>query len=303
VQAIVINANSFLSCRVFLEQQTMIARFRTLIDFFLHGNFFIALCTVAMVLQTNYLREFQVAGSALLIFVYAATFFLYNIHKYISIWLRPELLDTQRFAQFKRFDIPLSILTYMAAMLSFDTYMTLGMDVKKVVFYYAFGASLYVIPYIKGKRIRDIYFIKNIWIGGIWACMVVALPAIALGRDWWATDTVLMLEKFFFVFALSITFDIRDIEIDRQKSIKTIPLSMGVEKAKRIAYIALIGSFLMAFVLFYFKNYNLETLLKMLISLLIAAFFIKKTDETRNDYFYYFGIDGLMILQTGIVLF
>ncbi len=280
----------------------MIARFRTLLDFMLHGNFFIALCAVAMVLQTNYLREFQVAGSALLIFIYAATFFLYNIHKYISIYLRPDLLDNQRFKQFKRFDIPLSILTYMAAMLSFDTYMTLGMDVKRVVLYYALGASFYVIPYIKGKRIRDVYFIKNIWIGGIWACMVVALPAIALGRDWWATDTVLMLEKFFFVFALTIAFDIRDIEIDRGKNIKTIPLSMGIEKAKRVAYIALICSFLMAFILFYFQNYSLETLLKMLISLLITAFFIKKTDNMRGDDFYYFCIDGLMILQTCIVL-
>jgi 4-hydroxybenzoate polyprenyltransferase len=135
------------------------------------------------------------------------------------------------------------------------------------------------------------------------AVIPVALPAIALGRDWWATDTVLMLEKFFFVFALSITFDIRDVEIDRQKGIKTIPLSMGIEKAKRTAYIALICSFLMAFILFYFQNYSLETLLKMLISLLITAFLVKKTDSTQNDYFYYFGIDGLMILQTCIVLF
>jgi 4-hydroxybenzoate polyprenyltransferase len=280
----------------------MIARFRTVIDFLLHGNFFIALCAVAMVLQTNYLREFQVAGSALLIFIYAATFFLYNIHKYISLWLRPELLDTQRFAQFKRFDIPLSILTYMAAMLSFDTYMTLGMDIKKIVFYYACGASLYVIPFFKGKRIRDIYFIKNVWIAGIWACMVVALPAFALGRDWWATDTVLMLEKFFFVFALTIPFDIRDMSIDTQSGIKTIPLSMGVEKAKRVAYIALCWSFLMAFVLFYFQNYSLETVLKMGISLLFTAFFIKKMTTNQDDYFYYLGIDGLMILQTCIVL-
>jgi 4-hydroxybenzoate polyprenyltransferase len=280
----------------------MIARIRTVIDFLLHGNFFIALCAVAMVLQTNYLREFQVAGSALLIFIYAATFFLYNIHKYISIWLRPELIDTQRFAQFKRFDIPLSILTYMAAMLSFDTYMTLGMDVKKIVFYYACGASLYVFPYFKGKRIRDIYFIKNIWIGGIWACMVVALPAIALGRDWWATDTVLMLEKFFFIFALSIPFDIRDMRIDAKAGIKTIPLSMGVEKAKQIAYIALCWSFLMAFILFYFQNYSLTILIKMLISLLFTAFFLKKMGNTQSDYFYYLGIDGLMILQACIVM-
>ena len=292
----------------------MKALLRTLFDFLLYGNFFIALCAVAMTLQTCHLRYFSVAGVPILIFIFASTFFLYNIHKFITVFLKKEKIDNQRFMQLKRFDAPLSILTFIAFMSSFDTFMQFRMDIKKLVAIIGIFSLAYVLPVFNGKRLRDISYIKIFFIVGAWVSVCVVLPAIALGKDWWTTDAILALEKACFIFAITIPFDIRDRAWDAQLGVKTIPLliTMGsikasseidsVKKTLKRAYIALIISFLMACILVFSRNYSFWTLFKIGISLLITYFVIKQTDEKKGDYFYAFWVDGMMLLQSLIVI-
>lgn len=280
----------------------MKALLRDIADFLLFGNFFIALCAVAMTLQTCHLRYFSVAGSPILIFIFAATFFLYNSHKFITLYLKKEIPDHQRFIKIKRFNAPLSIFTFIALLLSFDTFMMFGMDIKRIVALVALLCLLYVLPLFKGKRLRDVPYLKIFLITSVWVSVCVVLPAIALGKDWWTTDAILALEKAYFIFALTIPFDIRDRASDRNMGVKTIPLSINTEKAKKLAYFSLILSFLMAGILVFMKNYSFWTLFKIGISLVITYFIIKKTDDTKDDYFYAFQVDGMMLLQSLIVI-
>ena len=275
---------------------------RNVADFLLYGNFFIALCAVAMTLQTCHLRYFNVAGSPILIFIFSATFFLYNIHKFITVFLKKEVVENQRFIKMKRFDTPLSILTFIALMLSFETYMMLGMDIKGVVALIALPSILYVVPIFNGKRLRDLPYLKIFIITSVWVSVCVILPTLCLGKDWWTTDAIVALEKAFFIFALTIPFDIRDRAWDLKMGVKTIPLSISVEKSKKLAYKALCLSFLMACILIFTKNYSYWTLFKIGISLIVTYFIIKKTDDTKDDYFYLFCMDGMMILQSLIVI-
>jgi hypothetical protein len=294
----------------------MKALLRDIADFLLYGNFFIALCAIAMTFQVCHLRYFSVAGSPLLIFIFAATFSLYNIHKFITFYLKKEIMGNQRFTKMKRFDAPLSILTFMALLLSFDTFMMLGNNIKQDIIFIALLSLLYVLPVFKGKRLRDFPYLKIFLITGVWVSVCVALPALALGKAWWTTDAIIAFEKAYFIFALTIPFDIRDRAWDEKLGVKTIPLSMrsssdsmgnpsvdsSIEKSKRLAYFALILSFLMALVLVIAKNYSFWTLFKIGISLVITYFTLKKTDDTKDDYFYLFCIDGMMLLQSLIVI-
>ena len=50
----------------------------------------------------------------------------------------------------------------------------------------------------------------------------------------------MLLERFLFVFAITIPFDIRDMEIDIKEGLKTIPVIMGKKKAMMIANILLV---------------------------------------------------------------
>jgi 4-hydroxybenzoate polyprenyltransferase len=168
---------------------------------------------------------------------------------------------------------------------------------------------LYVLPVFKGKRLRDLPYLKIFLITGVWVSVCVALPALALGKAWWTTDAIIAFEKAYFIFALTIPFDIRDRSWDAALGVKTIPLSMSedveqksVEKPKKLAYFSLILSFLMALVLVIAKNYSFWTLFKIGVSLIITYFIIKKTDDTKDDYFYLFYVDGMMILQSLIVI-
>jgi hypothetical protein len=287
----------------------MKALLRNVADFLLYGNFFIAFCAVAMAFQTCHLRYFSVAGSPLMIFIFSGTFFIYNIHKFITFYLKKEIIDSQRFIQLKRFDGPLSILTFIALFVCFDTFMMLGNDIKRDVVFIALLSLLYVLPVFKGKRLRDLPYLKIFLITGVWVSVCVALPALALGKAWWTTDAIIAFEKAYFIFALTIPFDIRDRSWDAALGVKTIPLSMSedveqksVEKPKKLAYFSLILSFLMALVLVIAKNYSFWTLFKIGISLIITYFIIKKTDDAKDDYFYLFYVDGMMILQSLIVI-
>ena len=103
---------------------------------------------------------------------------------------------------------------------------------------------------------------------------------------------------------------------DRYLGVKTIPLSFGspmdiiaanseserVKKTLKLAYISLILSFLMACFLVFCKNYSFWTLFKIGLSLLITYFVIKQTDAHKGDYFYLFCVDGMMLLQSLIVI-
>jgi 4-hydroxybenzoate polyprenyltransferase len=280
----------------------MKALLRDMADFILYGNFFIALCALAMAMQVCHLRYFSVAGSPLLIFIFSATFFIYNIHKFITLYLKKEIIENQRFAKVKYFDAPLSILTFIAFLLCFDTYLMLGSDIKAFILYIAIFSLLYVLPVFKGKRLRDLPYLKIFIITGVWVSVCVALPALALGKAWWTTDAVIALEKGYFIFALVLPFDMRDRAWDAHSGVKTIPLSMDTEKTKKLAYFSLILSFLMALVLVLAKNYSFWTLFKIGISLIFTYFIIKKTDDTQDDYFYMFEVDGMMILQSLIVI-
>ena len=89
-----------------------------IINFLLYGNVFIALCAYSQTVQTcRFLGDDNVSQSVLPIFVAAATFFLYNIHKPITFFLKKQLIDNQRFMKTKSFSSPLSILTILAGLL------------------------------------------------------------------------------------------------------------------------------------------------------------------------------------------
>ena len=64
-----------------------------IINFLLYGNVFIALCAYSQTVQTcRFLGDDNVSQSVLPIFVAAATFFLYNIHKPITFFLKKQLI-------------------------------------------------------------------------------------------------------------------------------------------------------------------------------------------------------------------
>ena len=106
-----------------------------------------------------------------------------------------------------------------------------------------------------------------------------------------------------FYFRLVQPFDIRDIDWDTQTNVKTIPLSIGIKNAKIMAISALIIAILMGLFLKNKAIYNELLYLKLICVYLITAFIILKTRKNRSDYFFYGLVDGMILMQSLVVLF
>jgi 4-hydroxybenzoate polyprenyltransferase len=272
-----------------------------IVDFTMLGNFFIAACATMQTLQTCKLRYFSVAGSPILVFVFCATFILYNIHKPITYWLKKEFINNPRFQETKTFEAPLSILTFIAALICLDCFFLFKQTGQQTVVLSGLFSVGYVLPILNGKRLRDITYLKIILIAIVWAIVCVVLPVSLVGRGWGMPESLMFLEKALFIFALTIPFDIRDMKWDAETGVKTIPLSIGVKKAKQWASCAIIGAFSIVSVLSYFSVYTLNQYIVLSISLILSEYLIHQTAPENSNLFFYGLIDGQLIVQSLLI--
>jgi 4-hydroxybenzoate polyprenyltransferase len=134
----------------------------------------------------------------------------------------------------------------------------------------------------------------------VWGIVGVLLPATASsheGSPWISLPALIWFFVFCtMIFSLTITFDIRDYFYDGEK-LKTIPALVGIKKAIGISLFSLV--IFAAGVLFLHWQFSTGTtfqLITIFFWCVIAAIFIVKSNPSRNDYYFSFFIDGLLIL-------
>lgn len=146
----------------------------------------------------------------------------------------------------------------------------------------------YVVP-LFGKSLREIPFIKSPMIALVWVCVLFVIPAINEGVAF--QEIVLDLTAyFFFIIALTIPFDIRDLKYDDPKH-HTLPMIFGINGAKFLA-VAIVTVFFTYFASFNEKlSYNwLFVLANILLIVLISFSSNKKKEE------YFALVDATMVL-------
>ena len=270
-----------------------------IINFLLYGNVFIALCAYSQTVQTcRFLGDDNVSQSVLPIFVAAATFFLYNIHKPITFFLKKQLIDNQRFMKTKSFSSPLSILTILAGLLCIYSFFNIKTATQWSLIIAAFFSLAYVLPIFDGKRLRDLPYIKIFTIAFVWAFVTVILPVQEYGNILDTHVKLMFFERLLFVFALTIPFDIRDIDVDIQTNVKTIPLSIGVQNAKYLGILALIVCIFIVFLLNKQAVYSFKNTIALLFTYTITAVVVGFSQKEKSDYYFYGLTDGMMLLQS-----
>jgi hypothetical protein len=276
--------------------------FIQLINFIIYGNVLIAMCATVSTLSTVVLISGFVdeKDAALGLFIGSATFFLYNLHKPVTYFLRKQFMGNQRFTKTKAFQIPLSILTILAGIYCGFFFFSIPLNTQLFLIGMAFLSLGYVLPILgNGRRLRDLAYLKIFLIALVWAAMTVGLPylevknSIAISSFW-----LLFIERTCFIFALCIPFDIRDMDWDDQTNVKTIPLSMGVKNAKILGIFALIVAIVLVFIL---KNAEIYTSFQSYTQsfvYLMSIFLLYLTNKKRSDYFFYGLIDGMIFIQS-----
>lgn len=167
----------------------------------------------------------------------------------------------------------------------------------------------YTVPVIRGTGknigLREIAGLKIFLIAFVVSCVTLLLPIISSRQETAYRDSeilFLFIERFLFVFAITIPFDIRDMQYDKLNMTKTIPLMVGEKNAKMISYFALLLCMAMVILHFFSGEIKLMTGVAMIFSLLIVSVVILKSSQKRSEYYFSFLVESMMVVQTLLVV-
>lgn len=276
---------------------------KRIFEFLIHSNLLISIAAVSLTLQTQLIFEVNSGLHPYLFIVFFATLFEYNLHRLFTLIYSKEALTQEKHQWLSThlktfyFIMVASTIGFVIAALNAKPSVLEGLAPLAVL------TLFYSIPFIRIKnklyKLRDIPFFKTFLIALIWAVSTVMLPI-------WQSELnpdnlelfYLLTERFLFVFAICIPFDIRDIESDRASGLRTFPIIMGEKKSYAVAMICMAA--ILPIVFLHYINQP-EMLIPMLISILTGLYILGST-TLRNTKNYHYGIlDGSMIFQSIIV--
>jgi 4-hydroxybenzoate polyprenyltransferase len=136
----------------------------------------------------------------------------------------------------------------------------------------------------------------------IWSIATTVLPVIEVYAQIEKSALLLMFtERIFFLFAIIIPFDIRDMLDDRKLGIKTIPLLVGDKPAMFLANFCLCIYAIFSFI-FYNESGLLAIFLANLVSFIITLLILNVGLTNKKMNYFNLMLDGMIFLQGFFVI-
>lgn len=160
----------------------------------------------------------------------------------------------------------------------------------------ALVSFLYPVEIVKDEKesitLREFPYLKIFLIGISWGVVTVVLPLVNQGVSIDYSVVVETLVRSFFVVAITIPFDVRDVNTD-SPNMKTIPQELGISKAKYLAYLLL----LINYVYYSFiQKLEAHTLLLILVSLILTTILIKYSNNNKPKIYYVVFLESTSIM-------
>lgn len=275
---------------------------KKIIDFLLFSNLFIALGAVAQGLVTYHLLNIKPAYSVLA-FLFFSTLTIYNFsilqHKPKDFAVSPYRRVRWIFSHY-RLNISITIIAVLSLI---PLFFLLSTGSKILLVFLAIISFGYGLPLFSINRekfsLRNIPGLKLFLIALVWSVSTVALPILEINDSHLLyiplSDLVILnTKRFLFVAAITVPFDIRDLFQDRNYNLKTIPTVFGEKKAYLFCQLLLLTYMVL---LFLFNNSFNADFFALFITILLTSWLIFKSTWEKNEYYYFFYLDGTLILQ------
>lgn len=276
--------------------------FKKFLDCLLFSNIFIALGAVAQGLVTYHLLEIRPVP-AVLAFLFFATLTLYNFSILIEKPVNPKNSPHRRVRWiFTHYRLNISM-TIIAILSLLPLFFLLSFSSKILVIFLGFIAFGYSLPLFSvGEKkfgLRNIPGLKLFIIALVWSVSTVTLPILEINDshlfDVNFNDLIILTAKrFLFIAAITIPFDIRDLFQDKKFDLKTIPTLFGERKAYLFCQFLLVCYTILLIV---FNNGFNADFIALTLTIILAGWLIFKSNWDKNEYYYFFYLDGTLILQ------
>ena len=277
-----------------------------ILHFFISWHISLAIAAVLLTVSAQIQLGLKPQCQPWLLLIFSGTLFEYNRHRIVILFFQGGELNSGKHNlilknQKKLFFTALILgIAFVAAALSSKTGVLLTFLLLGFLTFFYSGLSL-------GNKkhhfkLREIPYLKIFLITFIWSVSTILLPVIQSGNEILNSRVVLLFaERFLFIFAIAIQFDIRDMQADRRAGLKTIPLLIGQHKAAILSFLTLAAS--LFFSVFHYPNQNDWFLLWALcISTAITYLFLKLHFFRNRTRYYYQVLDGALLMQGILVL-
>lgn len=267
-----------------------------------NSQLFIAICSVLLGLESCLIAGISPSLLSLGL-LFAGTLFVYNTSR-ILITFNKLTGQTDSFKvtiDGRKLNIVLAV---CAAILLF--FMLTRLNAAGLILFAVTGlASVgYMMPFkIDGSRIpgfRNNLIIKNILLSWIWSAATVYLP-LSHEFSQIPTETLILigLRRFFFVYALTNIYDLKDIETDLRSGFRTIAGTIGTKGTKALSILSLICFSALTF--WAAPEESTGVTLGLLTSAAVTGWVLLMAHPQKSRSFFIYWVDGTMALQAIIV--
>jgi 4-hydroxybenzoate polyprenyltransferase len=277
-------------------------------DFLLFSNVFMSLCAVAQGLLTFHLIGSKPVYPALGL-LFTSTLAIYNFSILIS---KPKQHDKSPYRRVRWFFSHYRLMvtfTIVSILSLIPLFFLISTGSKILMIFLAILSFCYGLPlFTIGEQkfgLRNIPGLKLFMIALVWTMSCVLLPVLEsqaahLSVISMRDTTLLIAKRFLFIAAIAIPFDIRDLFEDKQFGLKTIPVAWGEKNAYLFCQVLLAGYLVL---LFLFRNNGFSTdFWALTLVMVLTGWLIFKSKWEKNEYYYFFYLDGVLILQYVFVI-
>lgn len=272
---------------------------KQLFDFIVFSSLFIALCAVLMVYQTCLL--FSIPFSyALAGFVFSGSVCSYNFHWYLT---PPHVEQPTEKEVWNISNKKIHLLLFITGLIGSAFFTLLLIEHWFWLGITAFVTFLYSAPKIQHplfSHLKKLAIGKTIFLAFAWMHVTTLLPLVIEIKTLSMQHIWFVVNRFFYIYAICILFDYRDVEEDSKAGIRSLITYLSDKGIDALFW----GSMLVVVVsLFLLLNYfPVATIIALLIPSIILSLLYHPAKKNFSDYLYYFVLDGLMMLSVPLLL-
>ena len=268
--------------------------FKKFFNFYIYSNIHVSLAGMCLTKIT--LLEFGISENTSPLFVFFSTIISYNAIRFINI---DKIRDISAawITSYKSELIMLNIISLIGLIMT--TYL-LNFKALLLLLPFVLSTSLYISPFKLWKlNLRDVPGLKLFLISFSWAGVTVLFPIVQNELEISKNIILLFFERFLFLLAITIPFDIRDIDYDSPK-ISTLPQVIGIRKSKMVGIISLILFILIGY---YRLAYFGDTMLVIFIMAILSSILIGFSSKNQSNYYSSFWVEAIPVIWFILVVF
>ncbi len=266
------------------------------LQFILSHSIFISFCAAALCMQTYILLHIP-PNIHIIGLVFFSTLSGYNVYWFLSKFFFSTSTSIFKFISIARSYFSVAVIS---AGLTFYFFLKVPYSLPYLIIS-IFLTALYSMPLWPIRRLAGLAqkagFLKTTLLAFTWAYTTTVLPAIEiLQREAYAI-ALLFASRFFFMLMLCVIFDKRDTEIDKIHSLRSMATDIPARTLRALMYVTLF-CYMMAGIFVRIHFGDTSQVFAFALTGAVVWIVFEMSFKKRGYFFYYFVVDGLMLLSS-----